>query len=795
MNGVDKMKICPLCGCECENEARFCPRDGSVLPSDSFVGRVLMGQFEILEEVGHGATGKVFKARQSTMDRIVAVKFLKQEYSSEPSVVLRFQREAKASARLMHPYIITVYLVGRTEEGLPYLVMEYLEGEDLDAVCKKTGAMPLDQVVLIGRQIADALAEAHSNDVVHRDLKPANIKLCERRREGLCVKVLDFGIAKILEDDQGRESRLTKTGTVFGTPYYLSPEQAAGDEVDHRADLYSLGVILYQMATGRVPFDSKSGLEVLVHHIRNEPPKPRKFRSEIPPRLEAVILKCLEKKRENRFATADELVSALKLIEEKEPALSKSGSAPRTGATLDMTGWNKRPEKTGSETPDAEGVENQKGTVLGMGGVDPALAEAAGGMHGKQENIVGEEPATDSVTGKVTLFSDRPEKRVVPAPARYIPPPDGSEFSMPGSNPGEGSPVQPAWVPEATPDPIERPEGWGNSGVENRSPSMPGSDGAGFKDDGGSGREAERSGWGGEKVDTFESEFEMSHFGKGRSVALIVSIVLLAMGALAAGGYFLFRDRSIQKQSTGKDNVEKEIAQSDEQNKERNGDKEEETLRLAAPVTRGVTLAEGQRSGRVLLEGLEVSLLVEGELHPDGNAQLKIELRKSEGGEAEERPTVLFQMVDPLGEVQSLDSVKENSAYRTEVNWTSVGLHRIVVSCGDPAGDPSTAWFAVPISKTPSRRIARDDSVRWNTPEDMERKKEKRVSPTQRAKRRAPVTPRKDRGPVFDVLEGPRPKERQRTPFDDLPEPPDKPEPRPGTRKDELPPPPPDLTW
>ncbi|MDY0005142.1 MAG: serine/threonine-protein kinase, partial [Polyangia bacterium] len=194
------MKICPGCHRRYEDAVRFCPHDGIVLPdvSDEYVGRRLMEQFDILARCGEGAMGTVYRARQINMDRLVAIKILRRDLVKNRTVVKRFYREAKAAARLSHPNIITVHLVAETDEGLPYIVMEFLEGTDLDSLCKAEGALPIQRAVHLGAQIAAALSEAHRNDVVHRDLKPANIIVLSRSRPSEVVKVLDFGIAKIL---------------------------------------------------------------------------------------------------------------------------------------------------------------------------------------------------------------------------------------------------------------------------------------------------------------------------------------------------------------------------------------------------------------------------------------------------------------------------------------------------------------------------------------------------------------------------------------------------------------------
>lgn len=304
------MKICPTCHKQFPDEARFCPKDGIPLAeiSDPLLGRTLMGQFQIMELIGQGTMGKVYMARQISVDRKVAVKVLKKKLASDPQVVRRFHREAKAAARLSHPNIVTIHLVGELEEDhTPYMVMEYVEGASLEKICVTQGALPIPRVLTLSMQIASALAEAHRNGVLHRDLKPDNIAVYEQGTPRETAKVVDFGIAKILHSDE-ELSQLTKTGTIFGTPAYISPEQASGEHLDHRTDLYSLGVLMFRMATGHLPFENASGLEMLVRHIKEPPPRPRALNPAIPPELENIILRLLSKNREDRHPSADALL-------------------------------------------------------------------------------------------------------------------------------------------------------------------------------------------------------------------------------------------------------------------------------------------------------------------------------------------------------------------------------------------------------------------------------------------------------------------------------------------------------
>jgi len=322
------MMSCPRCQRSFDDGVRFCPADGSLVTAaveDRNLGRVLLGQFELREVCGRGAMGTVYVAYQRSMDRVVAVKILRRELLKEPEVVRRFLREARAAAKLQHPNIVTVHMVGETDDGLPFLVMEHIDGVSLEAICEAQGPQPIARVLSLGRQIAIALAEAHHAGIVHRDLKPANILVTDRSRVPDQVKVLDFGIAKIVNNIESDQSIVTRDGVIFGTPHYIAPEQATGAEIDHRADLYSLGVILFRLSTGRLPFEGSAGMQVVLKHLRDAPPKPRDLEPQLPQSLEKLILDCLAKDRALRPADAEAIIQALDRVSSQPASATMFG--------------------------------------------------------------------------------------------------------------------------------------------------------------------------------------------------------------------------------------------------------------------------------------------------------------------------------------------------------------------------------------------------------------------------------------------------------------------------------------
>ncbi len=271
---------------------------------DPTSGFQLVGRYQILERIGRGAMATVYKAYDPGINRTLALKFLHPDLCTEAQYRDRFVQEAKAAGALSHPNIVTVFDVGEIE-GRPYIAMELIDGVPLSEIVRPGAGLPTREVAEIGAQLGRALDYAHTKGVVHRDIKPSNIV---RLKGGNTIKVTDFGIARI---DGSQHTQQTRVGTVLGTPQYMSPEQAMGDKVDGRSDLFSVGVVLYQLLTGHAPFEATS-LVTLAHRIAKQEPTPiDKVRDDVPPALHRVIGRCLKKQPEKRFQTGAELADAL----------------------------------------------------------------------------------------------------------------------------------------------------------------------------------------------------------------------------------------------------------------------------------------------------------------------------------------------------------------------------------------------------------------------------------------------------------------------------------------------------
>jgi serine/threonine protein kinase len=400
------MLRCPTCGRQYPSNLRFCAADQSPLEvdptvagelSDPLIGKTLDEKYLIEEQLGVGGMGKVYRARHLTQDGAVAVKVLHERLVEDEAARMRFRREAKAAGRLTHLNAVAVTDFGQTAEGYVYLVMELLKGRNLREILAKEAPLETARAVSLMLQVSAAVAAAHEAGVIHRDLKPANIFVTQSADAPSVVKVLDFGIAKIaaelLDDDEPKT--LTQIGTIVGTPRYMSPEQCDGLELRPASDVYSLGVILYEMLTGMVPFSGSSPLAIALKHSSEYPRPPKEIVASIPNELEIVILHALEKDPANRAPNAayfrNELLQLTEKLGLEHHALV---SSPDISALRDV----------GRESPSGRLVVDlsrlREGRVLTSGGNEiTVVGQASGERANKDTGITSQkrEPQTSSV--------------------------------------------------------------------------------------------------------------------------------------------------------------------------------------------------------------------------------------------------------------------------------------------------------------------------------------------------------------------------------------------------------------
>lgn len=338
------MRHCPTCGRHYASDVSVCPEDGTVLqadatvavqiPIDPLIGRVLDDKYRLEERLGMGGMGAVYRATHLLIDRPVAVKVLNTRFVEDEAAKHRFRREARAAGRLQHPNAVAVTDFGTTPDGLVYIVMELLEGRSLRDVLALEAPLEIARAVSLMVQISAAVEAAHESGIIHRDLKPGNIFLVQRKHAAPVIKVLDFGIAKLAEEatEDADAHNLTQTGVMIGTPRYMSPEQCDGAKLTPASDVYSLGIVFYEMLTGSTPFTGTSPLAVALQHSSKQPRRPSELNALIPPALEEVVLHTLNKRPEERPADAgafrSELLAAAQSIGlESANGFNASGTA------------------------------------------------------------------------------------------------------------------------------------------------------------------------------------------------------------------------------------------------------------------------------------------------------------------------------------------------------------------------------------------------------------------------------------------------------------------------------------
>lgn len=415
------------------------------------------GAYHIVSPLGEGGMAAVYKAYQPAVDRYVALKVLPQHFAKDPQFIGRFKQEAKMLAKLQHPHILPVHDSGESD-GYTYFVMPLIDGGDLADLMEK-GALPLPEIGRIVSQVGDALDYAHAQGIVHRDIKPSNILLDQR---GNCL-LTDFGIAKLVAGSTS--DKLTSTGHVIGTPSYMSPEQGLGKELDGRSDIYALGVILYEMMTGEVPFRAETPMAVMLKHIHDPLMSPREYNGDLPEAIERVVLKSMAKKPEDRYATAGEMVMALQ-------GAIQSAAIDHAGATVPYP-----VAKSPTTRPKAAVAAKKSNTALWLGLaailVLLLLGLGAFGLWAFSNSGNDQEPAPSqqvdtqalppaTATPELALPTAIPATPVQPTPTQVVQQESEQEAEQPAPTQPPSLPTQPPPPPQDNqqgqqPSPGDRP--------------------------------------------------------------------------------------------------------------------------------------------------------------------------------------------------------------------------------------------------------------------------------------------------------------------------------------------------
>jgi hypothetical protein len=401
-------KVCAQCGARYPVEFKVCPQDATELvddeppaDDDDLVGSTLASTYRITRVLGEGGMGRVYEARHTRIgSKRFAIKMLHPEYTRQPDVMSRFQREAEAAATIKSPYVMGVYDVDRTADGRPYMVGEFLEGIEFAERLEQLGKMSVPDAVRVVRQVCKALVAAHKEGIVHRDMKPENVFLTGDDTLPV-ARVLDFGISKV--GDNGK-SGLTKTGMIMGTPSYMAPEQARGERVDHRVDVYAVGAVLYTALTGQRPFDKVDPTATLTAVLIEEPPPPRSLEPSIPEALEMVIQKAMSKEPSGRYQTMAELDAALApwdtLVGGESAALGVATSSGVPGGAL-VASANRQAHEVSMARP-IVALTGTLGAFWVLASLTTLLAAFLRFAHGEGTNVTASEAVLLSL---VVLFA------------------------------------------------------------------------------------------------------------------------------------------------------------------------------------------------------------------------------------------------------------------------------------------------------------------------------------------------------------------------------------------------------
>lgn len=418
------------------------------------VGDVVAGKFRIERVLGRGGMGVVVQAMHLHLDQRVALKFLLPDALVHPETLARFSREARAAAKIKSEHVARVIDVGTLDGGSPYIVMEYLEGEDLSAHLRKSGPLSASQATGFVLQVCEALAEAHAAGIVHRDLKPANLFLARYPDGTPCVKILDFGISKISGGESGRDFDMTRPTAIMGSPFYMSPEQMRSTRsVDARADIWALGVILYELVSGRLPFDADTMPELCAKVLQESPAPLGNLAQSNYPTFEAVVLRCLEKDRGQRFQSIADLADALAPFAPHEAQRSLDLVARLSGAPSARSGANSKPAVSvaaGAVSADSATQTDFGRTARGHGSSRSLLVGLAlllGAGVGAGGWLLSRPTATTAASAAPTPSSrsveSATESQTVPAPAASTPSPPAQSPAATAAAPAAPVPAPP----------------------------------------------------------------------------------------------------------------------------------------------------------------------------------------------------------------------------------------------------------------------------------------------------------------------------------------------------------------